>query len=60
VIDRDAASRPCAFFDLASPSGVFEVPCSTEDAVALASLARAPLFVGDAVIGRRRPWSGPA
>jgi bifunctional DNase/RNase len=61
VIDRDAESRPCAFFDVLTPArGVIELPCSTEDAVALASLAQVPLWVGDSLVGRRRPWSGTA
>jgi len=61
VIDRDEADRPCAFFDVLAPAkGVIELACSTEDAVALASLGEVPLWVGESLIGRKRPWSGTA
>jgi len=59
-IDQDEQGRPHAFFDVLGVRGVVEVPCSTEDAVAIACLAGTPLFVPHTLLGRHRPWYGPA
>lgn len=59
-IDGDDKRHPHAFLDIAGPRGVVEVPCSTEDAVAVACQAGVPVVVRSTLIGRRRSWRGPA
>lgn len=59
IIDQDERGRPHAFFDILGGTGIVEVPCTTEDAVAVACLASVPLFVRGTLLGRRRPRPGP-